>query len=433
MLLGLYLPRSEIGFPFCRLAPKQYKTHPLTRKDILAVQALASGSGSNSIRYLFNPDFASQLTLSSLIGITHTMEINDAVASLPERIESRMCSLSKNKYSSIASLAGLSNRIFWLVLIVASLTGRLYSQPPNRHSIGGFNLFACNVCDADLHQESLDAALNGQVSALSSSSLFPDKGTGVWDSDFRAQLFASEAPVEDQLFSPMSRFVEPPGLSLWPQDEQKPEEGQDKKTAHNPSADTGSPGHIFWVIPAFKVDYAKEFEPLTPKEKFQEWAQSSYDPMGLTVGAFEAGTLEYSSTDGFCGYGMGMAGYGKCFGSLELDATDSSFIGDFVLPVVLHQDPRYFRLGKGSFGKRVWYAVSRVFVTYNDSGRTVFYSSALSGTVIAAGLSNFYYPSQDVGMSHTMSRIAIDLGNTALYNLAAEFWPDIDHKIHRAL
>ncbi|MDE3136243.1 MAG: hypothetical protein KGL59_06695, partial [Acidobacteriota bacterium] len=269
--------------------------------------------------------------------------------------------------------------------------------------------------------------------ALPSSSFrFLENGIDAWDSDFGAALSAPGAPLGSQLFSPTFRPVGPPDLTLWPQDEQKPEKGRDKKTAHNPSADAGSPGHIFWVIPAFKVDYAKGFQPLTPKEKFQEWAQSSYDPMGLTVGAFEAATLEYSSTDGFCGYGMGMAGYGKCFGSLELDAIDSSFIGDFVLPVVLHQDPRYFRLGKGAFGKPVWYAVSRVFVTYNDSGRTVFYSSALSGTVIGAGLSNLYYPSQDVGISHTMSRIAIDLGNTALYNLAAEFWPDIDHKIHHA-
>lgn len=57
----------------------------------------------------------------------------------------------------------------------------------------------------------------------------------------------------------------------------------------------------------------------------------------------------------------------------------------------------------------------------HDRGYTVFYASALSGTVIAAGLSNLYYPSQDVCASHTMTRIAIDLGNTALYNLAAEF------------
>lgn len=200
----------------------------------------------------------------------------------------------------------------------------------------------------------------------------------------------------------------------------------------NKQAQKNSPGHIFWIIPAYKVDYGEHFEPLTPREKFHEWAQSEYDPLGLTVGLFEAGTIEYSSRDGFCGYGTSWGGYGECFGSLELDATDSSFIGDFVLPVLWHQDPRYFRLGKGSFGGRVWYAISRVFLTYNDSGHVVFYSSAITGTVVAAALSNFYYPSQDVGFGHTMTRITLDLGNTALYNLAAEFWPDINSGLHHA-
>lgn len=197
------------------------------------------------------------------------------------------------------------------------------------------------------------------------------------------------------------------------------------KRAQYKQAPPGSPGHIFWVVPAYKVEYGENFKPLSPKEKFQEWAQGEYDPLGLGVGAFEGATIEHSSTDGFCGYGHGWGGFGECFGSLELDATDSSFIGDFLLPVWWHQDPRYFRLGQHSFGVRLWYAISRVFVTYNDSGHTVFDSSALTGTAVAAGLSNFYYPPQDVGFSHTMSRIAIDLGNTALYNFAAEFWPDI--------
>jgi len=206
---------------------------------------------------------------------------------------------------------------------------------------------------------------------------------------------------------------------------------QGQNQTQNSTKTKPSPGHIFWVIPAYKVSYAGHFTPLTPKEKFQEWAQSEYDPLGLAAGAFEAGTIEYSSSDGFCGYGHGWGGYGECFGSLELDATDSSFIGDFVLPVWWHQDPRYFRLGTGSFGGRVWYAISRVFVTYSDSGKTVFYSSALTGTAAAAALSNLYYPPQDVGFGHTMSRVAIDLGNTALYNLAAEFWPDIHVRFER--
>lgn len=208
-----------------------------------------------------------------------------------------------------------------------------------------------------------------------------------------------------------------------------PPSQREENKQSSPSATTGSPGHIFWVIPAFKVDYKGRFKPLTPKEKFQEWAQGAYDPLGLGAGAFEAATLEYSSKDGFCGYGHGWTAYGQCFGSMQLDSNVSSFIGDYALTVLLHQDPRYFRLGRGSFGRRVFYAISRVFVTYNDSGRTVFYSSALSGTVIAGVLSNLYYPSNDVGISPTVNRIALDLGNTALYNGAAEFWPDIHRRI----
>jgi hypothetical protein len=221
-----------------------------------------------------------------------------------------------------------------------------------------------------------------------------------------------------------------PANSNVAQTQPSPPQDQKQTAQHSPTATTGSPGHIFWVVPAYKVDYQHGFKPLTTKEKFQEWAQGAYDPLGFGVLGFEAATLEHSSTDGFCGYGPGWAGYGKCFGSLELDANVSSFIGDFALTSLLHQDPRYFRLGRGSLGGRLWYAVSRVFVTYNDSGRTVFYTSALSGTAIAAGISNLYYPRQDRGVGHSMSRVAIDLGNTALYNAAAEFWPDIHRKLH---
>lgn len=208
-----------------------------------------------------------------------------------------------------------------------------------------------------------------------------------------------------------------------------PEQGMRRKGL----SQSGSPGHIFWVIPAFKVDYNGRFKPLTPKEKFQEWAQGVYDPLGLAAGAVEAATLQYSSKDGFCGYGHGWSGYGQCFGSSQLDSIDSSFIGDYLLPVLLHQDPRYFRLGHGSFARRVAYAVSRVFVTYNDSGHTVFDSSALSGTVAAAALSNLYYPKKDQGFEPSLHRAAIDLGNTALYNGGAEFWPDIHSLVHKVL
>ncbi len=215
--------------------------------------------------------------------------------------------------------------------------------------------------------------------------------------------------------------------------------GQEKQTTsnknakgtHASSATSGSPGHIFWVVPAYKVNYSGHFKPLTPKEKFQEWAESAYDPLGLGVTVIQAGTLEYSASDGFCGYGTSFGGYMKCFGSMELDANDSSFLGDFVFTTWWHQDPRYFRLGKGSFGKRALYAVSRVFVTYDDSGKNVIYTSGLAGTGVASMLSNLYYPQQDRTVGHTLSRVAIDLGDTAIYNGSAEFWPEIHRWVRR--
>ncbi len=198
-----------------------------------------------------------------------------------------------------------------------------------------------------------------------------------------------------------------------------------------PSAQQGSPKHIFGIVPAFEVSYLKHFKPLTPREKFDEWARGTYDPGGLGLYAAEAATLEHSSSDGFCGYGESWGGYGKCFGSMELDANISGFFGDFLFPVIMHQDPRFFRLGKGPVAKRVLYAVSRVFITHADSGRDVFFVSALSGSVLAAAASNLYYPRQDRGFSHSLNRFGIDLADTAAFNVSAEYWPEIKHELKR--
>jgi len=202
---------------------------------------------------------------------------------------------------------------------------------------------------------------------------------------------------------------------------------------HESSAETGSPKHIFFFVPAFHVSYLTQFKPLTPREKFDEWAHGTYDPRGLLLYAGEAATLEHSSRDGFCGYGKTFGRYSECFGSMELDANISSFFGDFLFTVALHQDPRYFRLGTGSFGARAVYAVSRVFVTHADSGRMVFFSSATAGSVLAAAASNLYFPVKDRGVTPSLQRLAIDFGDTALFNVAAEFWPDISQKLGRVL
>lgn len=207
----------------------------------------------------------------------------------------------------------------------------------------------------------------------------------------------------------------------------KPSAAQAQAPAPQPEAPStlpANPKHIFVVIPSYNVSYRSQVPALTPREKWHEYAEGVYDPIGLAAGAVEAG-LEHSKTDGFCGYGSGLDSFSKCYGSALLDSTDSSFFGDFLFPVWWHQDPRYFRLGEGSWGKRAWYSLTRVVIARTDGGGDTFDSSALSGTALAAGVANLYYPHQDRGWGLTMSRVAWDLGGTAIFNLEAEFWPDV--------
>ncbi|HET7842389.1 MAG TPA: hypothetical protein VFM21_12315 [Terriglobia bacterium] len=263
-----------------------------------------------------------------------------------------------------------------------------------------------------------------------STAAFRDRGAGGCRSALVLLLAAPSPGVQDASLATSLLSAQNPGAD-GKQDSHQPgdsSQGTEKDSQEN-SALKGSPRHIFLVVPAFHVSYLKTFSPLTPHEKFEEWLAATYDPRGIALFAAEATTLEHSATDGFCGYGKGWGAYGKCFASMEADSDISSFFGDFLFPVMLHQDPRFFRLGEGAFGTRLWYAVSRVAVTHSDSGRTVFYSSALAGSALAAGLSNIYYPAHERGFMPSLTRASIDLGNTALFNVSAEFWPDIRQKI----
>jgi hypothetical protein len=97
----------------------------------------------------------------------------------------------------------------------------------------------------------------------------------------------------------------------------------------------------------------------------------------------------------------------------------------------LHEDPRYYQLGKGSFFRRFGYAAARVVVTRSDnSGKTIFNFSEFLGNGLAAGLSNAYHPGPRtiVGSANVLTtQIVMD---AAGYELK-EFWPDIHRFLRR--
>jgi hypothetical protein len=184
------------------------------------------------------------------------------------------------------------------------------------------------------------------------------------------------------------------------------------------------------VIPQFAVTNRKAPPPLTPGGKFLLFCKSTFDPVELGVIGFQAGISQ--AGDEFPEYGQGAAGYGKRYGATFADQVTSGFFSDVFYTSLLKEDPRYFRLGEGSYTHRAGYALAQAFVIHKDEGgRTFNWSNAL-GAITSGSISNAYYPQSDRGFGLTMSRAGISLLYGSAGGLASEFWPDIDRRlIHR--
>jgi hypothetical protein len=139
---------------------------------------------------------------------------------------------------------------------------------------------------------------------------------------------------------------------------------------------------------------------------------------------FDAGWAQL--TDDWPSYGRGMPGFGKRWGTLMADREARIFFGTFLLPTVLHQDPRYLRLGPGHpLLSRIGYAFTRVAVARKDSGGHTLNSSLLLSTVLVKALANAYYPQTERGFSRTVNRVEGSLVGSAQGYMLIEFLPDI--------
>ena len=158
---------------------------------------------------------------------------------------------------------------------------------------------------------------------------------------------------------------------------------------------------------------------------------------------------DHQADNQFPGYGQGSQGYGKRFGAALADSVDAGFWSNFAYPTLLKQDPRYFRLGEGSFSRRVVYGIKQEFVCHTDKGGRSFNFANVLGAFTSGAISNLYYPGKTLirtipasatspampvyenerGLELTVSRASIALGYGVAGGLFDEFWPDIQHKL----
>jgi len=185
---------------------------------------------------------------------------------------------------------------------------------------------------------------------------------------------------------------------------------------------------IAGILPSFNVSYRSDAVSLTAAEKFKLQFRSSIDPYTFAIAAITAGLGE--AEDSKTGFGWGPSGYAERWAAAYGDNVIGNTLGNALLPSILHQDPRYFRLGHGSTRHRILYAFATSFICKHDNtGKWEPNYSNVLGNMIAGEISTLYYPN-----SKSDATQAIETGLTVTFEGTfgaelQEFWPDISRKL----
>jgi hypothetical protein len=185
---------------------------------------------------------------------------------------------------------------------------------------------------------------------------------------------------------------------------------------------------VLGIVPAFNTSYRSDAVSLTGGQKMRLAFRSSIDPFTFAGAFLVAGYHEGMHDD--VGFPWGAKGYFERSGAAYLDAFSGGMIGNGILPSLLHQDPRYFRIGHGSTTHRLLYAAATSFICKHDkSGKWEPNYSNLLGNIAAGGISNLYYPSGESGIGTTFENGFVVTAEGAVGSIFQEFWPDISRKI----
>jgi hypothetical protein len=258
----------------------------------------------------------------------------------------------------------------------------------------------------------------------------------------RAQEVATDAGLPD---APVQQISSTSQSSAAPQ---APPPAAQKNAASQSSDDVlrqEEKQRAFGVMPMFQtvsLANAKNIPPLRPKQKFHLMLKSSTDPFvfaqdavlsgigqarntnsGTTVTVNPDGTKTYTRW----GFGQGAAGYFKRFGASYADTADGNFWGNAVLPVLLKEDPRYYRMGDGSFSKRFLYSAKTAVWCRRDNGTWGPNYANVAGNFVSGGISNLYYPSQEGGFEKTTIGALTVTAEGMIGSELIEFLPDIEH------
>jgi len=184
---------------------------------------------------------------------------------------------------------------------------------------------------------------------------------------------------------------------------------------------------VMGVVPSFNVTYRNDAVSLSARQKMDIAFHTTFDWATIATAYAVAGYHE--AANDLSGFSWGPKGYFERAGAAYLDSFNGTIIGNGILPVVLHQDPRFHRLGHGTVRHRMLYAMATSFVCKHDNtGKWEPNYSNVLGNIASGAISNLYYPGSNSGVGLTISNGMIQTAEGTLGAVFEEFWPDISRR-----
>lgn len=200
----------------------------------------------------------------------------------------------------------------------------------------------------------------------------------------------------------------------------RPSYGQAHIDPALPSAPLPQTG-LLTIFPEFDIvkDPARPVPPLSARQKFEIAYHKICSP-NLLADALADSAFQQATNTGPA-YGQGWGAFGQRVGYNAANFTTKALFSAGIVPAAFHQDPRYFRLGKGSVAKRVRWILRSQVVAFSDRGKLMPNYGNLLGFGASVALSNAYMPARSVSFGNDVKSYGFSFAATIAVDTIYEF------------
>jgi hypothetical protein len=185
---------------------------------------------------------------------------------------------------------------------------------------------------------------------------------------------------------------------------------------------------ILGIIPNFRsVSVDEKLPALSSHEKLKLTLEDSFDYSSFIYVGILSGVSQAEGS--YPEFHSGAPAYARYYWHGFADDLNGNLMTEFFMPVLTHEDPRYYTLERGNIFKRTGYSITRLLVTRTDHGGSSFNFSEIGGNGAASGISGLYYPSRERTWTKTGQRWFAQVGLDGFSDLVKEFWPDVNNRL----